>query len=285
MSILIRICDDNGVARMVRPSGILAYGARILARGSRWLDRLSKMQRRAPVLAAQLPSKLNLGCGYDKREGYLNVDVDSACAPDLLIINGDYSAIPRRHFTEVLAKDVLEHIPRSQSLDALLDFADYLLDGGKLIIQTTSILDVATKLRATDRYADHHGWTICLFGNQAHPGDFHYTGFTEVTLQVHLLAAGFTVELRELREQWMLYIEAKKTFDWASIVESSESCSDAEFLQRAYQAAFYRDADETGRLHFGKQLQNGVPRKLVLKQIFSAPERLFRIADLYEASS
>lgn len=25
--------------------------------------------------------KLNIGCGYDKREGYVNVDVDPACEP------------------------------------------------------------------------------------------------------------------------------------------------------------------------------------------------------------
>ena len=66
----------------------------------------------------KFPPKLNIGCGYDKREGYLNVDVDPACAPDLLIRDGDYSPIPRRQFEEVLAKDVLEHIPRAQTIAA-----------------------------------------------------------------------------------------------------------------------------------------------------------------------
>jgi predicted SAM-dependent methyltransferase len=260
-------------------SRALTRGSRVLASGSRWLDGHSKRRAHDGELISQCPTKLNIGCGYDKREGYLNVDVDPACAPDLLIVDGDYSAIPRQHFSEVLAKDVLEHVPRAQTLDALLDFADYLVDGGKLIVQTTSILHVASKLRATDRYADHHSWTICLFGNQAHPGDFHFTGFTEVTLRVHLLAAGFTIEVLELREEWMPYVEAKKVFDWTSIVESSRSFSDVEFLQRAYQAAFHRDADETGIRHYGRELHKGVPRKQVLKQIFSAPETLFRTAD------
>ncbi len=28
--------------------------------------------------------KLNMGCGYDKREGYLNVDISPVCEPDLV---------------------------------------------------------------------------------------------------------------------------------------------------------------------------------------------------------
>ena len=33
------------------------------------------------------------------------------------------------------------------------------------------------------RLANHHSLTKCEFGNQAHEGDFHHTGFTEVTLK------------------------------------------------------------------------------------------------------
>ena len=227
----------------------------------------------------QYPTKLNVGCGQDKREGYLNIDVDPICAPDLLIVNGDYSAIPRRYFSEVLAKDVLEHFPRAQTLAALLDFADYLVDGGKLIVQTSSILHVAAKLHESNFYPHHHAWTICLFGNQVHSGDFHYSGFTEVTLRNHLIAAGFEIETMELREGWMFHLEARKVSDWTSVFESSQSRSNLEFLQSAFQAAFYRDADEAGIVQYSRVLREGAPRKQVLKQLFSAPERLFRTAD------
>lgn len=225
------------------------------------------------------PSRLNIGCGYDKREGYLNVDVDPACAPDILIQDGDYSGIPRRQFEEVLAKDVLEHIPRAQTLAALLDFSDYLVDGGKLVLQTSSILGVAAKLQESSRYADHHGWTICLFGNQVHAGDFHHTGFTTVTLTVHLRAAGFRVDVLELRDDWLLYAEARKVENWAATAEDPGIRGDPEFLQAAYRHAFFRDVDETGTIHWGGALRNGATRKHVARELFSAPERLFRIAD------
>lgn len=223
-------------------------------------------------------SKLNLGCGYDKREGYLNVDIDPACAPDILIRDGDYSRIPRRRFEEVLAKDVLEHIPRAQTLAALLDFADYLVDGGKLILQTSSILGVAAKLQQLSRYADHHGWTICLFGSQAHAGDFHHTGFTEVTLTVHLRAAGFRIDVLEMRDDWMFYVEATKVENWAATAED-QSFDDQEFLQAVYRDGLLRDADEAGMAHWSAALKAGTTRKHVAKELFSAPERLFRIAE------
>jgi hypothetical protein len=227
----------------------------------------------------KFPSKLNIGCGYDKRDGYLNVDIDPACAPDILIRDEDYSRIPRRQFEEVLAKDVLEHIPRAQTLAALLDFSDYLIDGGKLILQTSSILGVAAKLRESSRYADHHGWTICLFGNQVISGDFHHTGFTDVTLTVQLRAAGFKVDLLELRDDWLFYAEATKVENWAATAEDRAIRHDRDFLQAAYRHAFFRDVDETGTIHWGNALRGGASRKHVAKELFSAPERLFRIAD------
>jgi hypothetical protein len=263
-------------------SRTLRRGSKALARGSRWLDRQSKLQQRPGGLYRQYPAKLNVGCGYDKREGYLNVDMDPACAPDLLIVDGDYSAIPRRYFAEVLAKDVLEHVPRAETPAALLDFADYLMDEGKLIVQTSSILHVAAKLQVSNHYADHYGWTICLFGNQQHPGDYHHTGFTDLTLQVQLLSAGFTIEALELREEWMFYVEARKASDWTSLAESSHGFSDLEFLQRGFQAALYRDIDEDSLLHWGKALRHGVLRRQVLKHLFSAPERQFKIAEQHK---
>jgi uncharacterized protein DUF4214 len=225
------------------------------------------------------PSKLNIGCGFDKREGYLNVDVDPACAPDILIRAGDDSPIPRRHFAEVLAKDMLEHIPRPQTLAALLDFSDYLVDGGKLILETSSILGVAAKLQETSRYADHHAWTICLFGNQKHPADFHHTGFTPVTLTVHLRAAGFSLDKLELRDGWLLYAEATKIDNWAATAEDPNIPDDQGFLQAAYRHAFFRDVDQTGTIHWGGALRKGATRKYVARELFSTPERLFRIAE------
>jgi predicted SAM-dependent methyltransferase len=55
--------------------------------------------------------KLNLGCGFDKRDGWLNVDGFAACEPDRLL---DIEATPwdleTNAFEHILMKHVLEHV-------------------------------------------------------------------------------------------------------------------------------------------------------------------------------
>ena len=223
-------------------------------------------------------NKINMGCGYEKLAGYLNVDVDPACSPDLLIVGGDDAMIPRQHFRELLAADVLEHIPRAQTPAALLDWADYLVEGGTLIVQTSSILDVASKLRQFPRYRDQHAWTICLFGNQAHPGDFHHTGFTDVTLKVQLLSAGFRIDRLELKDDWLLRAEATKVENWAAPCAAGIA-SDIDFFREAYRRAVARDAEEQEIRDSTAALTRGSSRKDVLKAVYASPERLFRVAE------
>jgi hypothetical protein len=217
--------------------------------------------------------RINYGCGYRKMPGYLNVDIDPACRPDVLLSSGDLSVLPKLHFTEVLAKDVLEHIPRAKSLDALLEFSSLLQAGGKLTLQTTSIIDVAHKLEEHSSFADQYGWTICLFGNQLHPGDYHFTGFTDTTLTVHLAAAGFQVTGREISEGWIMQFECIKQDAWDALL--NDQCSDLEFVSHAYEQFFLRPIDDVGRLYFGEKLDRGEPRRVVLKEIVCAPEYLY----------
>lgn len=55
--------------------------------------------------------KLNLGCGFDKREGWLNVDNFPECQPDqLLDIEATPWALPTDGFEHILMKHVLEHV-------------------------------------------------------------------------------------------------------------------------------------------------------------------------------
>ncbi|WP_428153195.1 class I SAM-dependent methyltransferase [Brevundimonas sp.] len=217
-----------------------------------------------PQKSAKLARKLNIGCGYDKREGYVNVDVDPACEPDILVSLADDSGIPRQHFDEVLAHDVLEHIPRSATLSALLTWADYLKPGGKLVIQTSNVEGVIDMMRANPKFDHQFGMTICMFGNQAHPGDFHYTGFTPLTLRVYLLSAGFVVESMETIDGWLLAAVCSKQDDWTCDVAADD------VVAAGFQRAFGRDPDP----HNWAALE-GVPPKEALHAIWSSPERLF----------
>lgn len=59
----------------------------------------------------QYPPRLNLGCGFDKRDGWLNVDNFDSCEPDLMLdIEMTPWGLPSDKFEHVLLKHVLEHV-------------------------------------------------------------------------------------------------------------------------------------------------------------------------------
>jgi predicted SAM-dependent methyltransferase len=56
--------------------------------------------------------KLNLGCGRDKREGYINADISSDVGPDLVLNVLDGIPFEDNSFDEVVAQNVLTQIER-----------------------------------------------------------------------------------------------------------------------------------------------------------------------------
>ncbi len=82
-----------------------------------------------------LPARLNLGCGRDRRADCLNVDVLAEVGPDLVLdLDRHPYPLPRRHFTHIYAKDVVEHladVPRFME-----EVHELLVPGGTLEITT-----------------------------------------------------------------------------------------------------------------------------------------------------
>jgi len=55
--------------------------------------------------------KLNLGCGFDKRQGWINADSFAACEPDILLdIEQEEWPFEDGRFDHVLLKHVIEHV-------------------------------------------------------------------------------------------------------------------------------------------------------------------------------
>ena len=78
-------------------------------------------------------NKLNLGCGYFKKEGFINLDISKLCEPDIL---HDLDVIPypfNNNYFELIESDhVLEHL--SNPFEVMKEFHRILKPGGILKI-------------------------------------------------------------------------------------------------------------------------------------------------------
>ena len=85
-----------------------------------------------------MTGKLNLGCGYKHLEGFLNVDSESRCDPDLVL---DLEQTPwpfeSSSITEVRMIHVLEHLGRSPEayLDIIRELHRICADGALIEIE------------------------------------------------------------------------------------------------------------------------------------------------------
>lgn len=100
--------------------------------------------------------KINLGCGYRKIEGYLNIDNRSEVNPDLVcdVLSGlpfDDDSVDY-----VLANDFLEHIPLGHTAKVIDDIYRILKDGGTFESLTPS----------TDGRGAFMDFTHCSFWNR-----------------------------------------------------------------------------------------------------------------------
>jgi hypothetical protein len=157
-----------------------------------------------------IPRRLNVGCGWDRRDGYLNVDLQEFHEPDLVGDARDLRELPSGHFEEILAIDVLEHLPRTDCAVALAEWWRLLVDGGRLMLQVPDVVAVARLLCERRDVSDQRTLVQNLFGTQAYTGDWHQNGFTELLLRAELHEAGFDVLALTHRDEWLFDVTAAK---------------------------------------------------------------------------
>jgi ubiquinone/menaquinone biosynthesis C-methylase UbiE len=149
----------------------------------------------------------NLGCGWDVRDGYVNIDAQAFHGPDVV---ADVRRLPFRtgSFDEVVAQDLLEHLPRADCGPVLAECARLVAAGGRLVVRTTNLVGLFRLFFQKWSPAGHAELVQCLYGTQAYPGDWHVNGFTELLLREALTAAGFDVESIATRDEWLFDVVA-----------------------------------------------------------------------------
>jgi hypothetical protein len=158
----------------------------------------------------RFPRRLNLGCGFDRRDGYLNVDLHAFHEPDLVADVRDLSMLPAAAYDEILAQDVLEHLGRTDVVPTLREWARLLRPGGVLILRVPDLVGLLGLLVTRRARPEQEELVQCLYGTQAYDGDFHHNAFTEVLLRHYLHDAGFEPpEIRPM-DEWMFDVRATR---------------------------------------------------------------------------
>ena len=141
--------------------------------------------------------KLHLGCGTEHRKGWVNIDANKKCKPNIvspahrlpMFKNGSADVIEACH--------LLEHLPYLQGIKALREWNRILKRGGLLFLE---LPDFARCVAILGKFKDPKGYDMGMIGIYGHPpmvetdGLFqtHKWGWTAPALIETLTRVGFT---------------------------------------------------------------------------------------------
>jgi len=135
--------------------------------------------------------KLNLGCGTTKLQGYLNIDAEKSCKPDL-VLDFVKKRLPQKDgmVEEILFFHCIEHIQKSKHRDILLECSRVLKPGGKIYISFPDFWECAKRWH-DNVSGQKRFWEATLYGRQLYPGDFHVCAMDTAELILMLYECGF----------------------------------------------------------------------------------------------
>jgi len=188
--------------------------------------------------------RLNLGCGKDYKEGYINVDFSKDVTVDECV---DLYSVPwpwkDGSADEILMLDFLEHLPYRKTETILLECFRVLRDDGLIVIQVPDFDHCSRAALDRDQYkcnacgfpfVDGNKLLKCgkcgqskeditkaaihrLYGGQDYHGNWHYTAFTQEILSKMLLKSGFKglsfLEEKHQWDNWNFKISGRKNHD------------------------------------------------------------------------
>lgn len=133
-----------------------------------------------------MAQKLNLGCGGDKRSGYVNVDIDENVEPDLVADIGDLP-YDDNSVDEIILQDVLEHT--ADPLKWLNECYRVLKSGGDIYVRVPDFEKIIDPdfINSTPFYRTENR----LLGGRDDKYDQHKCLFTKQILKKRLETAGF----------------------------------------------------------------------------------------------
>jgi len=125
---------------------------------------------------------LNVGCGgrtFDEYPaGYKCINYDERSNLSKVDEIGDVrdlSRFPNEHFDYIIASDIIEHFPISETVNIITEWRRVLKVKGIIEFRMPNLRAICKKYIDKKHEAKLISWL--LYGGQDYPGNFHYVGF------------------------------------------------------------------------------------------------------------
>ena len=145
--------------------------------------------------------KLNIGCGPDYREGFVNIDSRPeiqrydgvTIRPDMVvdITQNEGRLYPANTIERILARDILEHFGKNVAAKLLVAWAEMLEPRGILELQFPDI-EASIELARSGKWS----WDNAIgriYGGQDHKHNIHYWAYTPETITEALRKVGLSI--------------------------------------------------------------------------------------------
>ncbi|MEZ5976934.1 MAG: methyltransferase domain-containing protein [Planctomycetota bacterium] len=153
-------------------------------------------------------ARLHLGCGSERREGWINVDTNPQVSPDVVADAFDLHMLGDASIDVIEANHLFEHMTYDQALAALREWRRVLKPSGELYLE---LPDLEACIRILGRYTDDRGYDMGLGGMYGWPpliaeqgaAQIHKWGWTRSALGKALADAGFAnVAFGPISQTW-----------------------------------------------------------------------------------
>lgn len=143
-----------------------------------------------------IQKKLNLGCGKDYRNGWVNLDAVAALNPDIVHDLSKPLPFADQSFDFVLAQDILEHFTKEDVVGVIKEISRVLKIDAELEIRVPNVTDIVSRFANDEETRNEF-----LYGTTFETGVFgaHKVGFTPVRLLSMMALANLEfVSLQEI---------------------------------------------------------------------------------------
>lgn len=137
--------------------------------------------------------KLNLGCGLNKLEGFVNIDIDSSLNPDACYdfskgIEEDDDSVE-----QIVLYHTIEHIPKRLWNGIFGEIYRVLQMDGKFYISFPEFGDCVKNYFENCKGMQEF-WEATIYGRQLSPSDFHVSICERDRIKRRLIQCGFKID-------------------------------------------------------------------------------------------